>query len=172
MRKAIWLPVVAALFAGGQALADPAVSVSASVHAGGPAYGTAGCGLGSMLFGAKPGLIQVLAATTNGTFGTQTFGISTGTSNCETGPGGAAGTKVFVAANREALSKDIARGSGETITNLTVLAGCQNAAAVGAKLQKSFQSIFPRAAVSDDAVGTNVITVLSSDKTLACGNLS
>jgi hypothetical protein len=114
----------------------------------------------------------VLAATTNGSSGTQTFGISTGTSNCETAPGGSAGTKVFVAANREALSKDIARGSGETITNLSVLAGCQNPAAVGAKLQKSFQTIFPTAAVSDDIVGTNVIIVLSSDKTLACGNLS
>jgi len=37
-------------------------------------YGTAGCGPGSMAFWNKPGIIQVLAATTNGTFGTQTFG--------------------------------------------------------------------------------------------------
>jgi hypothetical protein len=173
MGKVIWFPVVAFLCLGGQALADTpkGAQVAVSVKPA-QAYGAAGCGLGSMLFGAKPGLIQVLAATTNGSFGTQTFGISTGTSNCETAPGGSASTKVFVAANRETLSKDIARGSGETITNLSVLAGCQNAAAVGATLQKSFQVIFPNASVSDDVVGSNVVTVLASDKTLACGNLT
>ena len=30
-------------------------------------YGDAGCGLGSILFGAKPGFVQVFASTTNGT---------------------------------------------------------------------------------------------------------
>ena len=43
-------------------------------------YGAAGCGLGSMVFGSKPGAEQVVAATTNGTFGSQTFGITFGTS--------------------------------------------------------------------------------------------
>ena len=49
-----------------------------------------GCGLGSMAFEGNDGLIsQVSAATTNGTSGNQTFGITSGTSNCtqyETGP--------------------------------------------------------------------------------------
>ncbi|HEY8553803.1 MAG TPA: DUF3015 family protein [Burkholderiales bacterium] len=41
------------------------------------------CGWGSKLFDGQRGVVpQVLAATTNGTFGSQTFGISSGTSGC------------------------------------------------------------------------------------------
>jgi len=48
--------------------------VAGSAHA---QYGMAGCGLGAMLFGHENSTgKQVLAATTNGTFGTQTFGIT------------------------------------------------------------------------------------------------
>ena len=56
------------------------VSFSGSAFAAG--YGDAGCGLGSIVFGSEQGGVQVLAATTNGTFYSQTFGITTGTSNC------------------------------------------------------------------------------------------
>ena len=49
-------------------------------------YGMAGCGLGSLLFGNdNTTLMQILAATTNGLFGSQTFGITSGTSNCTAG---------------------------------------------------------------------------------------
>ena len=44
-------------------------------------YGTAGCGLGSLVFGDQPGIIQIVAATLNG-IGGQTFAITSGTSNC------------------------------------------------------------------------------------------
>ncbi|MFN7453535.1 MAG: DUF3015 family protein, partial [Pseudobdellovibrionaceae bacterium] len=44
-------------------------------------YGDAGCGLGSVIFGNEKGFSQIFAATTNGTVGNQTFGISSGTSN-------------------------------------------------------------------------------------------
>jgi len=85
-------------------------------------YGTAGCGLGSMAFGNQKGGIQILAATTNNIFGTQTFGITSGTSNCGTSVF-ASGTKNFVEANREALAKDISRGTGESIGALAVING-------------------------------------------------
>ena len=165
MRKSISLPIFAAVLISGTALADPP-------KPGAPAYGAAGCGLGSIFFGSKPGFVQVLAATTNGTSGNQTFGITSGTSNCDTAPGGSASAKVFIAANREALSKDIARGSGETITNLSTLAGCGNAANVGATLQKNFKTIFPAATATDENVGTNIVNTLKSDKALACTNLT
>ena len=43
-----------------------------------------GCGLGYIIFKGKDGLVsQTFAATTNGTFGNQTFGISSGTSECD-----------------------------------------------------------------------------------------
>ncbi|MGH8759512.1 MAG: DUF3015 family protein, partial [Burkholderiales bacterium] len=41
------------------------------------------CGWGAKLFDGEKGTApQVLAVTTNGTFGNQTFGISSGTSGC------------------------------------------------------------------------------------------
>src|SRR5262245_3666530 len=49
-------------------------------------YGMAGCGLGSLLFGKdNTKLMQVLAGIINATGGSQTFGISSGTSNCVEG---------------------------------------------------------------------------------------
>ena len=134
-------------------------------------YGSAGCGLGSMIFGPGSGFVQVFASTTNGSSGTQTFGISSGTSNCDKGGGGAENTKSFVATNRSALAKDIARGKGETITNLSALAGCGDAKAVGRKLQRKFKVIFPSSTVSDEIVGESVVEVLRAEQTLSCSNL-
>jgi hypothetical protein len=134
-------------------------------------YGSAGCGLGSMIFGPGNGFVQVFASTTNGSSGTQTFGISSGTSNCDKSGGGAENTKSFVATNRSALAKDIARGKGETITNLSALAGCGDAKAVGKKLQRKFKVIFPSSTVSDEIVGESVVEVLRSEQALSCSNL-
>lgn len=133
-------------------------------------YGDAGCGLGSMAFGNEPGMIQVLAATTNGCFGTQTFGITTGTSNCGASKG-AKGAKVFIEANREALAKDISRGNGETIATLTHITGCSDARAVGSTLQRNFTSIYPSASVSDDEVTEGILSTLKGEPALACGNI-
>ena len=159
MRKLMLLAVVAF-----------GVSLASSARAQAK-YGTAGCGLGSIVFGAKPGFIQVLAATTNGTFGSQTFGITSGTSNCVDSAPSAVGTRTFIQANREALAKDIARGQGETIANLSTLAGCKSPAQVGQTLQRNFTSIFPTAGVSDNRVSENVIRTLRSNKVLACSNV-
>ncbi|MET0414221.1 MAG: DUF3015 family protein [Polyangiaceae bacterium] len=135
-------------------------------------YGPAGCGLGSIIFEPDSGFTQIFAATTNGTFGTQTFGITTGTSNCDTGTKGSASTKAFVAANRSVLAKDIARGSGETLGSVSRLAGCENTAAVGPTLQRNFSQIFPNGAVSDQEVGDRVLDVLRSSGELRCKNVS
>src|SRR5262249_23131406 len=124
-----------------------------------------------IVFGNKPGIIQIFAATTNGTFGTQTFGITTGTSNCTDTGGGAPSAAAFIQTNREALAKDISRGNGETIKNLATLSGCEDSAAVGMTLQKNFKVIFPAADISNTQVSTNVITVLKSEKSLSCTRL-
>ena len=145
-------------------------AATASAQATGT-YGDAGCGLGSMLFGNKPGIIQVLAATTNGFFGTQTFGITTGTSNCGGSAAGIAATKAFIETNREALAKDISRGQGETVANLATLSGCSDASALGGSLQRNFSSIFPSAGVSDVQVSDSVVRVMKSDSSLACSKI-
>lgn len=138
----------------------------------GRGYGTAGCGLGSLIFEPNSGFTQVFAATTNGFFGSQTFGISSGTSNCADMSGGSASARAFVETNRTALAKDVARGQGETIESLSRLGGCANARAVGASLQKNFDRVFPSAAMSDSDVGTSVIDALRSDPSLACDSLT
>ncbi len=157
MRKLYFGICSCVLLVGGVAMADP--------------YGTAGCGLGSQAFGDKKGMIQVVAATLNGTFGTQTFGISSGTSNCgETSPGTKA-AQIFIEANREALAKDVSRGSGETIVNLSSIAGCPDPAAVGATLQKNFKSIFPAENVPNEFVVNSVLATLKAEKELACSHV-
>jgi hypothetical protein len=147
-----------------------AVGVSRTAEAG--PYGAAGCGLGSIVFGNQPGIIQVLAATTNGTFGNQTFGITFGTSNCASTDGGAASATAYVEANRQQLAKEISRGAGETIAGLASVAGCQDEKRVGLALQSQYKAIFPAAALTDQQVGSNVITVLKSDRSLSCSKLN
>jgi hypothetical protein len=137
----------------------------------GRGYGPAGCGLGSLIFEPNSGFTQIFAATTNGTFGSQTFGISSGTSNCADTSGGSDSAKAFVETNRTALAKDIARGQGETIESLSRLGGCESAHAVGASLQRNFDKVFPSAAMSDSEVGNSVVDALRSDATLACRSL-
>jgi hypothetical protein len=131
-------------------------------------YGTAGCGLGSMAFGDQKGGIQILAATTNGILGNQTFGITFGTSNC--GPSlFAQGTKSFVEANREALAKDVARGEGEAIGALTVINACRDSHAVGAALQARFGTIFPSEQATDEEVTARILETLHGNPALGCG---
>ena len=132
-------------------------------------YGAAGCGLGSMAFGSQPGAVQILAATTNGLFGTQTFGITSGTSNCGKSVFALEGTKVFIEGNREALAKDAARGSGETIVALRNIAACgADAQALGSALQANFGDLFPSADAPAEQVRDNVIRFLRSEKSLGC----
>jgi hypothetical protein len=135
-------------------------------------YGDAGCGLGSMVIGSGSGFSQVFAATTNDTSYSQTFGITSGTSNCVDVAPGYASARSFSETNRTAMSKDIARGQGETIATLTTLGGCNKASSVGASLQKSYRRIVPDAAVSDRAFGKNVIDTLAADRSLGCKKLA
>jgi hypothetical protein len=90
-----------------------------------------GCGLGKLLWG-QPGftgkhhiLQQVLASTTNGTFGTQTFGISTGTSGCTNDGIIASNEKVnvFADVNLDRLRQEMAHGQGEYLASLATLLG-------------------------------------------------
>ena len=144
----------------------------AGTESGGAAkFGPAGCGLGSLVFKPDSGFTQIFAATTNGTSANQTFAISSGTSNCDTGSGNAKSAKAFVQTNRAALAKDIARGRGETISSLSALAGCSDPRAVGVKLQRNFRTIFSSAKATDIQVSDSVVNVLSSDAGLSCSNL-
>jgi hypothetical protein len=173
MRKTTWIVAIGTLLVSGSALADGAAPPAAAPAAPPPKvshgakYGAAGCGLGSMII-SSGGIVQIFAATTNATSANQTFGITSGTSNCDDTEAGGGSARVFVQANRVALAKDISRGSGETIDNLAVLAGCNDSKAVGATPQHNFRTIFPDASVSSDQVTDSILTTLKSDSSLAC----
>jgi hypothetical protein len=88
-----------------------------------------GCGLGKLIWSdyskQKSIAPQVLQSTTNGTSGSQTFGISSGTSGCTNDGTIMAEHKVnvFAAANYENLSQEMARGGGEHLASLAELMG-------------------------------------------------
>ncbi|MDH5649785.1 MAG: DUF3015 domain-containing protein, partial [Gammaproteobacteria bacterium] len=85
-----------------------------------------GCGWGSKLFDGQSGLApQVLAVTTNGTSGNQTFGITTGSSGC-TQDGVVKSnwkTAMFIDDNKGRLARDMSRGQGESLDALAKLIG-------------------------------------------------
>lgn len=147
-----------------------AVVVLGSTAAVAAPYGAAGCGLGSVLLGDKPGFMQVFAATTNGILASQIFGITTGTSNCGEANLEVKTTQVFIEANREAVAKDMARGSGETIVSLGNILGCSDVNALGTTLQANFSSIVPDASVSAAQINESMISTVKANK-LACSNL-
>lgn len=110
------------------------------------AYDSTGCGLGSMAWRGQSGMIpQVLAVTTNGMFGTQTFGISTGTSGCDPNGRVTGGTGKmllsFLENNMEQFALDASVGFGET---LTTVAGILNVdeGSLAVKLQNNFGVLF------------------------------
>ena len=110
------------------------------------AIDSTGCGLGSMAWRGQKGMApQILAVTTNGTFGTQTFGITFGTSGCDPNGRITGGTQkmvlAFIENNMEQYALDAARGEGETITTL---AGIMNmdSEKLGQISKQNFATIF------------------------------
>jgi hypothetical protein len=88
-----------------------------------------GCGLGKLAWQnyphAKTKGAQILMATTNGTFGSQTFGITFGTSGCTDDGRWWAEQKVtmFAELNADALAQEMAQGRGEHLASMATLMG-------------------------------------------------
>ena len=112
------------------------------------AAGDAGCGLGSLIFKKNSKLIQLFAVTTNASFYSQTFGITSGTSGC-TASGFVMNDKeiqYFVEANQEDLTREMAQGQGQKLTTLAALHGCvsnADAMAFGERAQSHYEQILP-----------------------------
>lgn len=90
-------------------------------------YGMAGCGLGSILFKSPGKGAQIGAWFFNGTFYSQSSGITSGTSNCKTKGGTAFVDEqtTFVTANLDKLSQEAAQGSGEHLASFAEVLGCE-----------------------------------------------
>ena len=89
---------------------------------------------------------QILAVTTNGTFGNQTFGITSGTSGCDphgrvTGGTGRM-TLAFLENNLEQFAMDASAGHGETIDTLAGILNVDSEK-LGEVAKTNFASLFP-----------------------------
>jgi len=144
------------------------IAPTAFAAGAGVARQNTGCGLGTMLFGVNAdnsSLLQAFQATTNGTFGNQTFGISSGTSECDQPKKFVRNERLneFVRANLDDLAKNIAFGKGETLNTLAELMDVPQAERelFSRKLQAHFRDIFPDAKVEYAHVVDTILSVSS-----------
>src|SRR5260221_8974810 len=125
------------------------VSVAAVFPMTAMADNVGSCGWGVKLFDGQSGVApQVLAVTTNGTFGNQTFGITSGTSGC-TQDGTVKSswkTALFIDGNKEALARDMSIGGGEALDSLALLMGvaAQDRAAFNRSAKSNMCRIFAK----------------------------
>lgn len=139
----------------------------------GEGYGAAGCGLGSMIIGARPGIIQVFAGTTNGFSGSQTSGITSGTSNCSSSSAYLQKQQeTFVYVNIDSLEQDMAAGGGETLNSFASLLGCptDKFASFGKMTQREFQLLAAYSSEPSKMI-LNIKKSMLKDRSLAnaCG---
>ena len=132
-----------------------------------------GCGPGTQIWAGNTGLApKVLGATTNGSFGLQTFGITFGTFNCTKGGGKVtadARTREFAAANLDSLARDMAQGNGEVLSTFAGLLGVADAdrAAFYAFTQKNFDRIFASEETTELDVLASLERLLADEPQLA-----
>lgn len=127
-----------------------------------------GCGLGTVVMGGQSGPgPQVLAVTTNGTLGNQTFGISSGTSGCSQ-DGVVPANKIamsFIEGNQDRLAREMAAGQGDTMAGLASVLQVTPAdtAAFSAVMKDNYSKIFASADISGVDVLSNIKQVLAND---------
>jgi len=133
-------------------------------------YSAAGCGLGSMLFEGQSGVgPHVLAATTNGFYGTQTFAMSSGTLGCDTSQSITFhGALNYINDNMESVASAIALGEGEALLALADLFDVEadDRAHFAASLRANFADIYPDQNVSSIQVMSAIVGVMEADSSL------
>ncbi len=142
--------------------------LTGTAFAAGSARQNTGCGLGTVLFknsADNSTLLQTFQATTNGIYGNQTFGITTGTSECQQPKSFANNERLneFMVANMDNLARDIAQGRGETLEAFAELVGVPSdqRPAFYQQLQAGFAKIFTTPGVQMASVMDNVAAVSS-----------
>lgn len=136
--------------------------------AAGQAQQNTGCGLGAAAVGAQGDdslLLQLVITFLNGISGNQTFGITSGTSECKAPTKIVENerTKEFVAANMDNLAKDIAVGHGESLDTFAELMKIsdERRSEVYVKLQANFSSIFTSEEVESADVIDNIVAIIN-----------
>lgn len=131
-----------------------------------------GCGWGTLVFKGQTGVAaKVLAATTNGILGNQTFGISSGTAGCNQGGMVKAELQVqmYAGANIDKLAGDMAAGQGESLDTLAHLIGITAADTPAFfRLTKThFGELFPADQTTAGTMLTTLKGLMAADPQLA-----
>jgi hypothetical protein len=133
--------------------------------------GAAGCGLGSLIFPKNSKFSQTFAMTTNSSYLTQFFGITSGTSNCSASSWVKNETEIenFVASNIHDIKVEMARGSGENLETLAIMMGCEPGGITdfSRASAKQFSEIFPSSQTSSQDAYRNLKFNLSRYPTVA-----
>lgn len=150
------------------AVISTAFAVAASAEKG---YSAAGCGLGSELFKGQSGLgPHILAATTNGFYGTQTFAMTSGTLGCDVDqPIVSYASLQLIDNNMEQVAHSIAVGEGEALVALadTLEVASQDRPAFNELLKNNFAAIYPNENVNGTQVYASIIDLLANSEDLA-----
>lgn len=128
-----------------------------------------GCGLGTLLWDGKDGIAShVLAATTNGTSGNQTFGMTTGTLGCQPSASISSTASLFLDENFDNIALDMSRGGGEHLDTLAVLMNIEKTdrGVFKQTLQANFNEIFTKENVTAAEVLDNMANVMQQDEVL------
>jgi hypothetical protein len=141
------------------------------------ATGDAGCGLGSVIFQKNTLVSQLSAATTNGSFGSQTFGMTSGTSNCKTNGFASLDKKeiYYAEANYDHLVVEMAKGKGENLSAFAQVLGCTDSSVptFGKMTQERYEKIFPTQKTTPSEMLQHVKQELNEHPVLAkeCGHI-
>ncbi|HET6518462.1 MAG TPA: DUF3015 domain-containing protein [Geminicoccaceae bacterium] len=146
-------------------------ATGASAQGQGETANSVGCGVGTILFDGQRGVApQVLAATTNGSFGNQTFGVSSGTLGCTRDGVVRPPTEVRMlsVSSLDDLAREMARGEGETLNSLAALMGIEeeDRPAFFAATRANFDRLFPSPDTTADAMLVALNDVLTGDAVL------
>lgn len=133
------------------------------------AFAQPGCGVGAMIWEGQSGIApHVLAATTNGTFGNQTFGMTTGTLGCQTNEA-VQSMAMYMDSNIDKVARDMSRGSGENLETLAVLLGVDKADRDTFRqvLQDNFATIFPSSDTTSGEAVEAIVALLEKNESLS-----
>ena len=136
------------------------------------APGGPGCGWGNMLFAGQAGIVpHFLAATTNGSSGNGSFGMTLETNGCSTQGVLSYGGDAMVWFDQviEEYSTDVARGEGDALEAVAVMIGVapEHRDHFGSVMHENFAALFPNVDVTPDEVLNVMASVMRDDATLS-----
>jgi len=129
----------------------------------------AGCGIGSEIWAGQSGKVpKLLAATTNGLFANQLFGITFGTLGCSGSGTVTAQAVTFTNENAEALARDMAVGQGESLNVLAELLNikAEDKARFFVVSKQNFAEIYSTENKDSYQVLTSLQAVMAKDQVL------